>query len=54
MKRIESWVDRIRKMCQHPSHDPPNMIVLEPGVYEHECPACHEKQAVVIPIKATL
>ena len=27
--------------CMHPEHDPPSMMVFEPGVYEHECPACH-------------
>jgi len=29
-----------RKICRNPSHDPPNMIVLPPGIYEHECPGC--------------
>lgn len=26
--------------CFHPEHNPPTMIVLEPGVYEHTCPNC--------------
>lgn len=26
--------------CSHPEHNPPNMIVLQPGVYRHTCPAC--------------
>lgn len=26
--------------CRHPDHDPPKLIVLEPGLYEHTCPAC--------------
>ena len=35
--------------CNHPNHDPPNMIVLEPGVYEHECPSCGNKRRIVVP-----
>lgn len=26
--------------CYHPEHNPPSMIVLTPGVYEHVCPGC--------------
>ena len=26
--------------CRHPEHDPPSMIVLPPGKYEHTCPGC--------------
>lgn len=29
--------------CRNPDHDPPTMIVLEPGVYEHTCPGCGNK-----------
>lgn len=29
--------------CRHPEHDPPEHIVLPPGFYEHECPACGRK-----------
>ena len=28
------------EVCTHPSHNPPEFIVLEPGVYEHTCPGC--------------
>jgi hypothetical protein len=28
------------KICRHPEHNPPTMIVLSPGVYEHTCPGC--------------
>ncbi len=34
--------------CQSPEHNPPNMIVLEPGVYEHTCPACGAKQVFTV------
>lgn len=34
--------------CRHPEHNPPNMRVFEPGVYEHECPACGKTQTFVV------
>lgn len=30
-------------LCRHPEHLPPVHVVLEPGLWEHECLACHEK-----------
>lgn len=29
--------------CTDPDHDVPNMCYFPPGMYEHECPACHRK-----------
>ena len=26
--------------CRDPNHNPPNMIVLNPGRYRHTCPSC--------------
>lgn len=26
--------------CTHPEHNPPTMIVLEPGIHRYQCPAC--------------
>jgi hypothetical protein len=26
--------------CRSTEHNPPSMIVLSPGVYEHTCPNC--------------
>ena len=26
--------------CSHPDHNPPMHVVLSPGVWEYECPAC--------------
>lgn len=40
--------------CRHPEHNPPNMIVLEPGVYEHTCPACGKKQTFVVRPKPSM
>ena len=34
--------------CDSPEHNPPNMIYLEPGTYEHTCPQC--KRAVVFKV----
>lgn len=42
------------KVCRHPDHNPPSMIVLDPGVYEHTCPKCGERQTVVVRPKPTL
>jgi Zn finger protein HypA/HybF involved in hydrogenase expression len=28
--------------CQDPDHNPPKMVALEPGEYEHKCPRCHK------------
>ena len=32
------------KPCRHPQHDPPTMIVLDPGTYEHTCPGCGRRK----------
>lgn len=50
MKKIVYFDKCGIKMCRHPSHSPPTMIVLKPGIYIHECPGCHKKQTVEIPI----
>ena len=34
-----TWTGQ-KKTCHHPEHDPPTMILLEPGMYEHTCPGC--------------
>lgn len=40
------WVLERKPPCHHPEHDPPKHIVLEPGIYEHECPGCGQKQII--------
>lgn len=30
----------IPQPCLNPSHFPPSMISLPPGVYQHTCPGC--------------
>ena len=34
--------------CRHPEHNSPGMIVLEPGMYEHTCPGCGNKQIFTV------
>ena len=29
--------------CRDPEHNPPSMMVFEPGTYEHTCPTCKSK-----------
>lgn len=41
LKKIADLPDTER--CQHPEHNPPAMIVLPPGIYEHACPRCLRK-----------
>lgn len=36
--------------CNSPQHNPPNMIVLPPGTYEHVCPKC--KKVIVFVVGA--
>lgn len=35
--KVEKWSV---PACRHPEHNPPGMISLPPGAYEHSCPAC--------------
>lgn len=35
--------------CRSPEHDPPRMIVLEPGTYEYTCPLCGKVQIFTVP-----
>ena len=44
----EVWQERL---CQSPEHNPPSHIVLEPGTWEHTCPACGKKLIFTIPAK---
>lgn len=44
---IEKYTDTT---CRHPEHNPATMIVRKPGMYEHECPRCGEKQQFEVPL----
>ena len=34
--------------CQNPEHNPPGMMVFSPGIYEHTCPGCGNKQVFIV------
>jgi len=40
--------------CPHPEHNPPNMIVLEPGRYEYTCPGCGRVTLFIVPERPRL
>lgn len=41
------------RQCQDPDHNPPSMMVWEPGTYEHTCPRCGMKMQFTVPPKPT-
>lgn len=47
----EAW--KRPKPCYHPEHDPPGMIVLEPGSYEYTCPQCGHSTVFTVPERPT-
>ena len=42
------------KPCNHPEHNPPSLISLPPGTYEHICPGCGYKTVFVVPDRVSL
>lgn len=34
--------------CLSPDHNPPNMMVFQPGIYEHTCSGCGAKQTFTV------
>lgn len=36
------------KACLDPEHNPSQYVVRDPGVYEHECPCCGQKQTFIV------
>ena len=51
-KRYEPFEKQ--ETCTHPEHDPPGMIVLEPGTHVYECPRCGAEQSVIVPPRPML
>ena len=41
-------VDALPRPCQCPEHNPPGMMVFGPGMYEHVCPTCGQKQVFAV------
>lgn len=40
---------RPERKCDSPQHQPPGMIVLEPGSHTWACPACGFETVVTVP-----
>lgn len=40
--------DEPPRPCSHPEHNPAGMVVREPGIYEHTCPGCGQKQIFTV------
>lgn len=38
------------RMCRDPQHNPPNMIVLSPGTWQHTCPSCGQTTVLSVPL----
>lgn len=36
----EVWITSPTAICSDSDHFPPQMMVWEPGLYEHVCPSC--------------
>ena len=36
------------EVCMDDEHEPPRYMVLQPGIYEHTCPACGEVQRFTV------
>jgi len=44
-------IERIAELprpCPSSSHNPPSMIVLQPGAYRHTCPQCGMSQTFTV------
>jgi hypothetical protein len=40
---LKKIADERPRACLDREHDPPGLIVLSPGTYEHTCPRCGHK-----------
>lgn len=47
---IDGWkgFKKPKPLCTNPEHNPPKYRVFKPGIYEHTCPGCKEKQIFVV------
>jgi hypothetical protein len=37
------------KICHDSEHEPPNMMVWQPGTYKHTCPTCGKITVFTVP-----
>jgi hypothetical protein len=48
---LEQIKDYTKDMpCQHPEHNPPNCIALQPGEYRYTCPGCGKETVFTVPL----
>lgn len=43
------WGKPLQEPCHHPEHEIPTHLMLQPGIYEHECPGCGLKLTYEMP-----
>lgn len=46
-EEADKWRNKAMN-CKDPEHNPPGMISLPDGTYEHECPSCGNLARVVV------
>ena len=51
-RRIGGYTEE--KICRNPEHNPPSMVVLPEGHYEHTCPSCGNVQNFTVGPKPTM
>lgn len=42
----------VSKPCSDPDHKPAQMVMRQPGIYEHTCPRCGQTFTFVVPNNA--
>ena len=42
-RKISDPKEDRQNVCRSGDHEPPQMMVFEPGLYEHTCPACGKR-----------
>jgi hypothetical protein len=47
LKLTKEFIDN---HCRHHEHEPPGMIVLKPGMYEHTCDSCGKVTRFNVPL----
>lgn len=45
IKELDSWDTTI---CRNPNHNPPGMMVYQPGLWEHTCPSCKRSFTFIV------
>lgn len=48
------WKTVQERICRHPEHQVPGMIMLACGVHVYTCPGCNKETIVTVPPRPTL